>query len=638
MKVSRNWLQAFFNDPLPSAQELADALTFHAFEIEEVVNSGSDDILDVKVTPNRGHDCLSHRGIARELSAILMKPVKEDPLRVQINLEPPTDAVSVSIAEPTLCRRYIAGYIRGVKVGPSPEWLKNSLEAVGQRSINNVVDATNYVMFNLGQPLHAFDAGQLRAENGAFAIEVRKAKAGENMIALDDKEYTLADTMLVIADKHVDAAIGIAGVKGGKPAGITETTKDIIIESANFDGVCVRRTATALKLRTDASSRFEQVISPELAAYGMYAAAKLIVELAGGEVVGFVDEYPLVAEKKQTEVTTAFVNATLGTELQDTDIEAALTRLDLAHVQEGGKFVVNVPFERLDILIPEDLVEEIARIAGYDKIPAVELPKLSEPVAVNTNFYWTDRICEFLIGRGFSEIFTSIFAEEGDRAVLNKVDSVRPYLRRDLLVGLREALDKNVRNKDLLGLRQVKLFEIGTRWSKDSESVILGIAVEHIKKEKSTTDFLRELGESLGVTIAEVIDLPAEALAKAGVEEIDLSALLPKLSVPDAYGTAPSSTTERYQPFSKYPFMVRDVALWTPSGTSPEDVLAVISAHAGELLVRSELFDRFEKEGKVSYAFRLIFQSFDKTLTDGDTNERMESIYTGLKEKGYEIR
>src|SRR3989344_4355512 len=169
MKISRNWLQTYFNDPLPDAAALSDALTFHAFEIESVdtiiYDSAEDSILDVKVTPNRGHDCLSHRGIAKELSAILMLPIKGDPLRTQISLDPITEAVSVSIEEPTLCRRYIAGYMRGVKVGPSPEWLKNALESIGQRSINNVVDATNYVMFNLGQPLHAFDAGQLRAEN-----------------------------------------------------------------------------------------------------------------------------------------------------------------------------------------------------------------------------------------------------------------------------------------------------------------------------------------------------------------------------------------------------------------------------------------------------------------------------------------
>src|SRR3990167_7003736 len=158
MKISRNWLQTYFEKPLPEAQALADALTFHAFEIESVEN----DILDVKVTPNRGHDCLSHRGIAKELSAILEMPMKADSLREAVSLEPRTGEVAVAIETP-LCPRYIAGYIKGVKVGPSPDWLRNSLESVGQRSINNVVDATNYVMFNLGQPLHAFDAGQLKA-------------------------------------------------------------------------------------------------------------------------------------------------------------------------------------------------------------------------------------------------------------------------------------------------------------------------------------------------------------------------------------------------------------------------------------------------------------------------------------------
>ena len=158
MKISRNWLQTFFNDPLPDAAAIGDALTFHAFEIESIDAHGEDSILDVKVTANRGHDCLSHRGIAKELAAILMLPMKGDPLRANINLDPKTDAVAVSIAEPTLCRRYVAGYIRGVKVGPSPDWLRAALESIGQRPINNVVDATNFVMFNLGQPLHAFDA------------------------------------------------------------------------------------------------------------------------------------------------------------------------------------------------------------------------------------------------------------------------------------------------------------------------------------------------------------------------------------------------------------------------------------------------------------------------------------------------
>jgi len=615
MKISRNWLQTFFNDPLPEAAAIGDALTFHAFEIESIEAHGEDSIFDVKVTANRGHDCLSHRGIAKELAAILMLPMKGDPLRVNINLDPKTDAVAVSIAEPTLCRRYVAGYIRGVKVGPSPEWLQKALESVGQRSINNIVDATNFVMFNLGQPLHAFDAAQLtRNQQGdallvpGYSIEVRKAKDGEKMVALDDKEYTLDSRALVIVDGNTDIPIGIAGVKGGKPAGISEKTTDIIIESANFDGVTTRRTAAALKLRTDASSRFEQVISPELAGFGMYAVANLIIELAGGETVGFVDAYPVVAEKKQAEVTTEFVNAVLGTELQDTDIEGALTRLDLTHMQDGSRFAVNVPFERLDIALPEDLVEEVARIAGYDKISAIELQPLSDDVLVNANFFAAEQAREKLTAEGYSEVFTSVFSEKGERVVVNKVDGVRPYLRSNLTDGLQQAMLKNLSNKELLGLKEVKLFEIGTVWG--------------VKEER--------------MNIATLVG--SQKSAKPNVKEWKgTETELTPISATE-YENLPVSSAVRYKTFSKYPFIVRDIALWTPAGTSADDVLTVIRTHAGELLVRSELFDQFEKGGRVSYGVRLVFQSFDKTLTDGDANERMESVYIAVKAKGWEVR
>src|SRR3990167_6433850 len=292
MKISKQWLDTFFASPLPPAQELADALTFHAFEIDSIeklshpMTEFEDEVLDVKVTPNRGHDCLNHRGIAKELSAILKLPLANDPFVLRPLLAPVTTEVSVEIHRTALCKRYVAGYIKGVKVGPSPEWLKQRLEAVGQRSINNVVDATNFVMFNMGQPLHAFDAGKL----GSLNIGVRAAKDGEVMVALDKKEYTLNSSMLVVT--AADAPVGIAGVKGGMPAAIDETTKDIVIESANFDGVSVRKTAQALKRRPDASARFEQVLSPEGAAHGMQAVAALIQELAGGELRGFVDVYP----------------------------------------------------------------------------------------------------------------------------------------------------------------------------------------------------------------------------------------------------------------------------------------------------------------------------------------------------------
>ena len=631
MKTSREWLGTFFNDPLPESSVLADALTFHAFEIESVTSPpAGGDVLDIKVTPNRGHDCLSHRGIAKELSAILRLPMKSDALRQPLSLEPKCVDISIQISEPTLCSRYIAGYIRGVKVGPTPDELRRRLEAIGQRSINNVVDATNYVMFELGQPLHAFDAGRLSTRNGSlYEIGVRKARANERMIALDGKEYALSETMLIITDRVNDAPIGIAGVKGGAPAAIEEATKDIIIESANFDGVSVRHTAAALKLRTDASSRFEQNISPELAGYGMKAAVDLIVRLAGGELAGFSEQYPAHPEERNVSVTSAKVNAVLGTTLNGADVSDVFARLDLTHTQTDSTFEVDVPFERLDITIPEDLVEEVGRIVGYDTVPTTELSAAPVCPSVNTRFYAEEKIRQFLLGAGFSEVFTSVFSEDGERMVLNKVDSVRPYLRRDLLVGLRDALDKNIRNKDLLGLRQVKLFETGVIWRRGEEVLMLGLAVEKVKKEKTASDHLSALAGSLGGRTAAVTE---------EVIEVPLLDLSGGIKTPPSYDDAPLTATERYEPFSKYPFIVRDIAMWVPAGTVENDITDIIRTHAGELLIRADLFDRFEKDGRVSYAFRLVFQSPDRTLFDGDANERMESISAALKKSGFEIR
>ncbi len=613
MKISRDWLQTFFEKPLPEAQVLADALTFHAFEIESVI----DDILDVKVTPNRGHDCLSYRGIAKELSAILNVPLKNDPLREDVSLAPATDAVSVSIDTP-LSARYIAGYIKGVKVGPSPDWLRESLKAIGQKSINNIVDATNYVMFNIGQPLHAFDAGKLSdkggkparpddsGRSGGYAIVVRNARKGEKMLALDDKKYLLNENMLVIVDANEDTVIGIAGVKGGKPAGITEATKNIIIESANFDGVSVRRTAQALKLRTDASDRFQQVISPELAAIGMQQAADLIKTIAGGEVQGFVDVYPSPQRTWSVSVSLEKINDVLGTSLTAQDVEDVWKRFSMIYHTADPIFTIEVPFERLDLVIAEDLIEEVARIVGYDKIPAVELSKFVGKVEINPNFYAAEKKREELMAQGYSEVITSVFADKGERVVANKVDGMRPYLRSNLTGGLKDALERNVRNKDLLGLKEVKLFEIGTTWRGGKEEIALGVIAEG--------------GEA---------------------EEKKLDAVVPA----SIYEDLPISQTERYQLFSKYPFIVRDIALWVPfdsaqdkPATKPEDVLDVIRSQAGKLLIRSEKFDEFKKGGETSYAFRLVFQSFKKTLTDAEVNAIMEKINSAVAKKDWQVR
>ena len=599
MKISREWLQTFFDAKLPDSTALAEALTFHAFEIESVEG----DILDVKITPNRGHDCLSHRGIAKEISAILKIPLSHDPLLAQelagsFSMNFP---INVTIENPDLCSRYIAWTIAGVKVGPSPKWLMDRLEAIGQRSINNIVDATNFVMFNIGQPLHAFDADKLKADGKGHSIAVRSAKSAEKMRSLDGKDYTFTDSMLLIVDKVSDTPIGIAGVKGGEASGVGPETTGIILESANFNGASIRKTAQTLRLRTDASDRFQQVISPELAAYGIRAAAKLIIELAGGELAGFADVYPKPQEKKEIVVSTTKINAVLGTALDEATIGDSFSRLGFSFEKKGDSFTVIAPPERLDLEIEEDLIEEVARIVGYDAIPTIELAKMAKKPLVNENFYAAEKTREDLMAKGYSEVYTSVFAEKGERAVLNKVDGAKPYLRANLTDGLADAFKRNVGNKDLIGVPEVRLFEVGSVWEGGRESIKVATVVEAKKGHSHTEHALK----------------PVEG---------------------SAYDDLPISTTERYVSFSKYPFIVRDIALWVPESTKAEDALTEIREKAGNLLVRSSLFDEFEKGGKKSFAFRLVFQSFEKTLTDAEVNAVMDQVHKAVAKKGWEVR
>ena len=603
MLISKNWLQNFFASALPDTDALAEAITFHAFEIDGIDKKESGDVLDIKITPNRGHDALSHRGIAKEVSAILKMPIKAeiDPMgagfKERFDAVPKTGAVAVTLEEPSLSPRYIAGYIKGVKVGPSPDWLKDSLEAIGQRSINNVVDATNLVMFNLGQPMHAFDAGKLTQKDSTFHIVVRKARAGERLMALDQKEYSLAESTLVIADGNKDEAIGIAGIKGGVPAGITEATTDIILEAANFNGAFTRKASQQLKLRTDASARFEQGLSPELCAYAMQNAAEVIKAISGGELVGYADVYPAPQAEVRVSIDMGKINRTLGGSLTGADVADVFSRLGFSYKEEGDDFEVVVPPERLDLTIPEDLIEEVARIIGYDKIAGVMLPPFEKAPEVNKHFLAAERAREELVAQGYSEVYTSVFAEEGERAVLNKVDSVRPFMRTTLVDGLSDALKKNIPNKDLLGLKEIKLFEIGAVWKGNSEVVMLGTVSEKEPAKESPLE--PEEGE---------------------------------------YQDYPLSVAKSFTPFSKYPYIVRDIAMWMPKGIDSSSVTTFIKEEAGELAQRIAIFDRFEKGEKVSLAFRIVFQSFERTLTEAEVNEVMQKISDALKAKGFEIR
>lgn len=606
MKVSLTWLQKYVDTPLPDAETIADAYTFHAFEIEEA----NGDLMDVKVLPNRAADCLSHRGLAKELSAILDIPLKFDPLREALPAFPKTDELTVTIEDPRKCLRYMGAVVKGVKVGPSPDWLREALEAVGQRSINNVVDATNYVMLNIGQPLHAFDAKKFAQKDGKCAIKVRNAKADEKFMTLSNEEFTLNPNILVITDANADSAVGIAGIKGGKSAEVTAGTTDLVIESANFDGTTVRRGAQALKLFTDASVRFQNRPSPELAAYGMRDVLALITEIAGGEVAGVADEYPARSgAPAPVSVSLAKINGVLGSDLPRAAVESAFERLGLETKIEGDTFTVTPPFERTDLTIPEDLVEEVGRIIGYDRVPATELPPPAD-APDQARFRGIERMKDQLVEQGFIEVSTQSFAKKGDVVLANPLDKNMPALRTSLENNLNDALARAKLNAPLVLApnQKPRLFEVGTVFPKEGEFV-----------ELRMTERAPEWGEKADI---------ADNLSVAKLEDYGKD-YAPKKQELGAY-----------RPFSVYPFIIRDISMWITD--SPEErgvIFALFAKHGAGLLQQVQLLDQFtNKEGRQSLAFRLIFQSFERTLTDEEVNGIMTDLSAAVVALGYEVR
>ncbi len=667
MKVSRLWLQNYFEESLPNAEAIADALTFHAFEIEEIEHHDGDAVLDVKVLPDRAAYALSHRGIAREVGASLGLDLVKDPLHETLPDFQPTAELSVEIEDLAKCPLYSAALVRGVKVGPSPEWLKIALESVGQRSINNVVDATNYVMLDIGQPLHAFDAANLVQKDGAYAIKVRSSRAtggstsdsggstSEKITTLSGDEFELPENILLITDAHTDRGIGIAGVKGGKAAAITEATTDIIIESANFDGTLVRKASQRLKLWTDASQRYQNKPSPLLARYGMRDVIELIIAVAGGELVGVTEVSAPIASAVPVEISVAKINAVLGASIGMGEIARVFDLLALSFTLKisEGVFTVIPPFERRDIMIPEDLIEEVGRIVGYDHVDPEPLPEF-DGTADQTRFKGIERIKDFLVERGFSEISTQTFAEKGDIVLANPLDQTRPALRTNLHENMQAALAraKVVAPRVLGPVSEVKLFEIGTVFTEEGEapseslSLVVGRQVLSGKQNPVLTENADELGGLFSAPIyqdGEMIEilLHDADLAVLGLEKTESAA--PRKV---ALGS--------YKPFSLYPFALRDIAVWTPAGTEESEVANVIIGAAtnasdandsASLLARIDLFDRFEKKDadgipvRTSFAFRLVFESSDRTLSDEDLNPIMEKITTALNSReGYEVR
>lgn len=645
MKVNYAWLKDYVGEVLPDTGEVTRLLTEHAFEIDGIETVGTHAVIDVDVLPNRSSDCLCHRGIARELATILGVDLKYDPLAIVPHLET-TEKIQVTIADTDACPRFTASLITGIEVKESPGWLKERLESLGQRSINNIVDATNYVMYAIGQPLHAYDADLFPQVDGKWQFGVRFAQAGEIVEILPEggstepRQVECVGTELLIVDESSNTPIGLAGVKGGQYAGVHAGTTNIIIEAAHFDPTITRKTARRLGIVIDASKRFENEPSRELPPYGQYEIIKLIKDIAGGEYDGTIDEYPAPVENPAVSVRVAKTNALLGLDLSQSEIVTLITQTG-STVEEVGEGVMSCtgPWERTDLAIEVDFIEEVGRLHGLSNIESVT-PEVSTATTINPRQYYSERIRQILLGLGFSEVITSSFQKKDKIQLQNALASDKSYVRSQLRKNITTALDANFAHTDVLGIRVVKLFEIGTVFTATEtgigEHLSLALGVRQKgngytpKDDVLLKEAVHSLEQELGVSLNTQIE--------HGVVEINLSELFNALPVPEAYAPAVARATTTYTPVSPYPATARDIALWVSADFAVERVETILKDTAGSLCVRIDLFDEFEKDGRKSYAFRLVFQSAERTLTDGEVGSIMDTINQVAEQNGWEVR
>jgi phenylalanyl-tRNA synthetase beta chain len=639
MKISYRWLQSYFNKPLPDAQTLEALFNAHAFEVEGVEVIGDDTVLDIKTLADRNHYALCHRGIAREAGVIARIPISIQP----ITPVPVSNAVSspkVNIEDSVLCRRYVARRIEGLHITDTSAF-KQSLEAIGSRSINSVVDATNFVMFDIGQPLHAFDADKIKG-----AIQVRKAYEGETMTLLDGREITLKETDLLIADD--EGPLVVAGVKGGKRAEVTTATKNIILESANFQPTTVRRTSTRLNLRNDSSKRFENEITPDVALEAMERVTALITQSSPGAYVGpIVDVYPQPVKPWTITYDPILASEMVGMPVTLEQINDVLDRLNFKVVSNGAMLNITPPLDRLDVTIPEDISDEIARLLGYSALPPKETPDIPR-IEMDKTFYWGEKVKNILVSLGFSETLLYTLVPKGSFEIWQPLASDKAALRERIAPKLIDSLVMNSRNADILSLDSIKVFEIGKVFPKSGEKTMLAIGVTQIKKKKGVTSesVIKETVSLLEKELTIPLEVQIENGEYGSLIEIDFDALVSKLPSPSTVselGFTALAKELKYQPFSHYPFMTRDIAVFVPKGTEASAVLNIIVGNAGNLLVKYRLFDVFTKSvdgvEKTSYAYRLIFQSFERTLLEEDVSVIMEKITKAMhSETGWQVR
>ena len=672
-----NWLKEYI-DYNWKPEELAHRLTMAGIAIEGVEEEGDDHIMDLDLTPNRG-DCLGMINLAREIAALNGNQIRIPEINLSENGDKIDEFIAVELADPDLCRRYAARLVKNVVIKESPDWMQKALIKSGIRPINNVVDITNYVMLETNQPLHAFDYHLLEGRNKK--IVVRRAKAGENFVTLDENERTLDSEMLVITDGQ--RAIALAGVMGGFNTEIQGDTRDVLIESAWFLGPNIRRTSRRLALRTDSSQRFEKGSDINGVIYAVNRAAALMQELADGEVVtGICDAYPTPEPNRVIILRPDRVSRLLGTELNMDQIKSYLQSLTFPIEESDGVLKVEAPTYRPDITMEVDLIEEIARLHGYDNIPAVLPVGNTTQGGLNAVQKFRDRVREVMAHNLYEVVNYSFInpvqldnlrlpANASERQVVvvaNPLSEEQGIMRTTLLPGLLGTAATNLARKN----ENLAFFEMGAVFypSEDRlpmENMQLGAIVtgsqdinwlqnkvnlDFYYLKGLTEDLLRQLnikdfdfepvqiesyhpgrtarilsgGIVLGV-IGEVHPLVLQNYdikPRCCAMELNMEALY-----------ACSKDRVMMQEITRYPAVERDMAILVETTRHASEVLKVIREAGSEYLCQVVVFDVYTGEqvppGYKSMAFRFLFQAPDRTLTDAEISGNMTNIQMNLE-------
>jgi phenylalanyl-tRNA synthetase beta chain len=648
-----------------------------------------DHLLELSVTPNRG-DCLSILGVAREVAALLGAALHPPSLKIQEGKQRVEESVRVSILDPDLCPRYSTRLITKVRVGPSPFWLRARLERAGMRSINNVVDVTNYVMLEYGQPLHAFDFDLLE---GA-AIVVKRAAPGERFITLDGLERVLNRDTLMICDAARPVAIG--GVMGGLNSEIRDATSRVLLESAYFSPQGIRRTSLALGLQTESSYRFERGIDPEGVLSASLRAAALIADLAGGEAAkGVIDCYPTPLPCPEIRLRLPRVNALLGMSLEQKEVKEILERLRMeVRENKGTDWMVTPPTFRGDITREIDLIEDIGRLKGYDHIP-VQVPRMwVMPFRQERKEEWEERAKEMLIGLGFYEVITYSFISPqalaalqmppGDPRsrplpLLNPLAEVQSVMRTTLLPGLLETARYNLSHKStdlkIFELREVYYPRHGEKLPEERQALaglVMGAVTPegwNIPRQEADFYYVKGCVEQLLAEVrsplptftsakvppylnpgkAAVIRLDGETIGALGellpevahVFELPPGVFIFELDLPLLSHYVRKEIT--FAPLPRFPSVNRDVAVTIDVGISAEEIMAIVRGVDNQYIESIEVFDCYQGDpipvGKKGLAFRIRYRSLDRTLTDEEVNQFHQAVLARLeKVPGLAIR